>query len=227
MRVMDKDRPSAQRKTSGPEPHSGPDDLAGLGPGGLKLRSIGAAGDYLQGRLLIATPSIGDGRFERTVLLVCVHDDQQAMALVLNRPAPGLKAPALLRRLGISGQVPDGPVLFGGPVERERGYVLHSDDSAASHSTIEVAPGLALTDTREVLDALGDPGRRPRRFLLALGYAGWGAGQLEKEIRQGAWLTCDPDETLVFSRDFDGRWGAAMGKIGVQPERLSAYAGRA
>ena len=224
---MDKDRPSAQSKTSGPEPHAGQDGLAGPGPGGLKLRSMGVAGDYLQGSLLIATPSIGDGRFERTVLLVCVHDDQQAMALVLNRPAPGLKVPALLRRLGFDGDAPNAPVLFGGPVERERGYVLHSDDYAASHSTVDVAPGLALTDTREVLDALGDPGRRPRRFLLALGYAGWGAGQLENEIRQGAWLTCEPDESLVFGRDFDGRWGAAMGKIGVQPERLSAQAGRA
>ena len=224
---MDKDGPSAQSKTGGPEPHGGPDDLAGLEPDALNLRSARAGGDYLQGRLLIATPSIGDGRFERTVLLVCVHDDQQAMALVLNRPAPGLKTPALLRRLGIAGDVPDAPVLFGGPVERERGYVLHSDDYAASHSTLEVAPGLALTDTREVLDALGDPGRRPRRFLLALGYAGWGAGQLETEIRQGAWLTGDPDESLVFGRDFDGRWGAALGKIGVQPERLSAQAGRA
>ena len=224
---MDKDRPSAQSKTRGPEPHAGPDGLAGPGPGGLKLRSMGAAGDYLQGSLLIATPSIGDGRFERTVLLVCVHDDQQAMALVLNRPAAGLKVPALLRRLGFDGDAPNAPVLIGGPVERERGYVLHSDDYTASHSTLDVAPGLALTDTREVLDALGDPGRRPRRFLLALGYAGWGAGQLENEIRQGAWLTCEPDESLVFGRDFDGRWGAAMGKIGVRPERLSAYAGRA
>ncbi len=227
MRFMDKDRPSAEGETGGPEPHGGPEGLAGRDAGGLKLKSLRAAGDYLRGRLLIATPSIGDSRFERTVLLVCVHDEQQAMALVLNRPLPGLKAPALLRRLGIPGEAPDGPVLSGGPVARERGYVLHSDDYAASHSTLAVAPGVALTDTREVLDALGDPQRRPSRFLLALGYAGWGAGQLENEIRQGAWLIGDPDDALVFGRDFDGRWDAALGKIGVQPERLSAYVGRA
>jgi putative transcriptional regulator len=224
---MDKDRPSSEGESGGAEPHGGAEGLAGHDSGGLKLKSLRTGGDYLQGRLLIATPSIGDGRFERTVLLICVHDDQQAMALVLNRPLQGLRAPALLRRLGIAGETPDAPVLFGGPVERERGYVLHSDDYAASHSTLEVAPGIALTDTREVLDALGDPNRRPSRFLLALGYAGWGPGQLENEIRQGAWLTCEPDEALVFGRDFDGRWDAAMGKIGVQPERLSAYAGRA
>jgi putative transcriptional regulator len=134
---------------------------------------------------------------------------------------------ALLKRLGFTGGAPDSPVLFGGPVERERGYVLHTDDYQSPDATLNVAPGLALTDTREVLDALGDRARRPRRFLLALGYAGWAAGQLEQEILQGAWLTCDPDEALVFGRNFDGRWAAALGKLGVQPERLSAQAGRA
>jgi putative transcriptional regulator len=183
---------------------------------------------YLQGQLLIATPVIGDPRFDHTVLLICVHDETQAMALVLNRPLQGLRVPALLRKLGLGAEnVPEGPVLFGGPVERERGYVLHTDDYAASHSTLEVQPGLALTDTREVLDALGDAERRPRRFLLALGYAGWGAGQLESEIRQGAWLTCDADEELVFGPDLDGRWAASLGKLGVRPDRLSAQAGQA
>jgi putative transcriptional regulator len=162
------------------------------------------------------------------VLLICAHDENQAMALVLNKPLTGLKVPGLLRRLGLGGEkVPDAPVLYGGPVERERGYVLHSDDYNASHSTLEVGPGLALTDTREVLDALGDPGRRPRKFLLALGYAGWGAGQLEQEIRQGAWLTCDADEPLVFGRNLAARWDAAMAKLGVRPERLSAQVGHA
>ena len=223
---MDKDRPSAESGSDGQEPHAGPEGRAGLAPESGRARPYRLAGDYLQGRLLISTPSIGDPRFDRTVLLICVHDEQQAMALVLNRPMPGLRVPALLKRLGLGGEgVPDAPVLFGGPVERERGYVLHSDDYCASHSTLSVAPGLALTDTREVLDALGDPQRRPRRFHLALGYAGWGPGQLESEIRQGAWLTCEPDEKLVFGRDHDGRWSAAMAKIGVQPERLSGQVG--
>ena len=225
---MDKDRPSAESGSDGQEPHTGPEGLAGLAPEGGRARLSRIGGDYLQGRLLISTPSIGDPRFERTVLVICVHDEQQAMALVLNRPLPGLRVPALLRRLGLDGEgVPDAPVLFGGPVERERGYVLHSDDYCASHSTLSVAPGLALTDTREVLDALGDPQRRPRKFHLALGYAGWGPGQLENEIRQGAWLTCEPDDKLVFGRDHDGRWSAALAKIGVRPERLSGHVGRA
>jgi len=227
MRFMDKDRPSAEGDTAGLEPPAGHEGLAGVDGGDLRLRPLHPADGYLQGRLLIATPSIGDPRFERTVLLICAHDEQQAMALVLNRPLPGLKAPALLRRLGFAAGAPDAPVFYGGPVERERGYVLHSDDYVASHSSLEVAPGLMLTDTREVLDALGDVQRRPRRFLLALGYAGWGAGQLESEIRHGAWLTCEPDEALVFGRDFDTRWDRALGKIGVRPDRLSSYAGRA
>ena len=225
---MDKDRPSPESESGGQEPPAGPEGLAGLAPESGRAPQSRIGGDYLEGRILIATPSIGDSRFERTVLLICVHDEQQAMALVLNRPLTGLKVPVLLKRLGLGGEgVPQAPVLFGGPVERERGYVLHSDDYCASHSTISVAPGLALTDTREVLDALGDPQRRPRKFLLALGYAGWGPGQLEAEIRHGAWLTCEPDESLVFGRDYDVRWDAALGKIGVQPERLSSQVGRA
>ena len=224
---MNKGRPSSESEPGGPEPPSGPEGLGGLDAERASTFRIQASAGYLQGQLLIATPAIGDPRFERTVLLICVHDETQAMALVLNRQLQGLRVPALLRRLGVDGSAPEAPVLFGGPVERERGYVLHTDDYEATHSTLPVAPGLAVTDTREVLDALGDPRRRPRRFLLALGYAGWSAGQLESEIRQGAWLTCDPDETLVFGRDLAGRWAAALGKLGVQPERLSAQAGRA
>ena len=225
---MDKDRPSVESEAGAQEPHGGHEGLPGLANEAGRDPDARAAGDYLQGRILIATPSIGDSRFDRTVLLVCVHDEHQAMALVLNQAFPGLKVAGLLHRLGVGGEgLPQAPVLYGGPVERERGYVLHSDDYRASQSTLSVAPGVALTDTREVLDALGDPQRRPRQFLLALGYAGWGAGQLESEIRQGAWLTCEADEDLVFSRDLEGRWAAALGKIGVQPERLSSQVGRA
>ncbi len=226
MRVMDKGRPSRERETGSLEPPGGGDGLAGVDPNEPKLTVLGPTEGYLHGQLLIATPSIGDSRFEHTVLMVCEHDETQAMALVVNRPLQGLTAPALLKRLGFSGGAPEGPVFYGGPVERERGYVLHSDDYA-SQSSLEVAPGILLTDTRDVLEALGDPTRRPRRSLLALGYAGWGAGQLEVEIRQGAWLTCDPDESLVFGRNVNARWTAAMGKLGVQPERLSAVVGRA
>ncbi len=225
---MNKDRPSAETKSGGPEPGAGAETLAGLeARRGALPNPSQTAGGFLQGQLLIATPAIGDSRFDRTVLVVCAHDEEQAMALVVNRPMPGLQVASLLRRLGLADDVPDAPVLYGGPVERERGYVLHTDDYRASHSTQSVAPGLALTDTREVLDALGDPQRRPQNYLLALGYAGWGAGQLESEIRQGAWLTCEADEALVFGLAHDELWAAAMDRIGVRPERLSSQTGRA
>src|SRR5665213_3136575 len=133
---MNKDRPSAETQSGGPEPSAGAETPAGLEPeGGARPSPPPAAGHYLQGRLLIATPAIGDSRFDRTVLMVCAHDEDQAMALVINRPMPGLKVPSLLLRLGLGDDdIPDAPVLYGGPVERERGYVLHTDDYRASHS---------------------------------------------------------------------------------------------
>ena len=134
--------------------------------------------DFLEGRLLIAMPGIDDPRFDRAVLMVCVHDDGQAMAITLNRPLDGLTVKSLFGKLGIQTDgAPETAVLFGGPVETVRGYVLHTDDYTTSGSTLRVAPGVSLTDTREVLDALSDAERRPRRFALALGYAGWGAGR--------------------------------------------------
>ena len=184
--------------------------------------------DFLEGRLLIAMPGIDDPRFDRAVLMVCVHDDGQAMAITLNRPLDGLTVKSLFSKLGIQTEgAPETAVLFGGPVETVRGYVLHTDDYTTSGSTLRVAPGVALTDTREVLDALSDADRRPRRFALALGYAGWGAGQLERELQEGVWLACDPDEELLFGDDYEGKWTRALAKIGVTPDRLSTQAGRA
>jgi putative transcriptional regulator len=224
---MDKDRPSPAKADPTPE-------LAGRGGRssaprrGRRPRPVETPTDFLGGRILIAMPGIGDPRFERSVLLICGHDAGHAMAIAVNRPLDGLSVPALLQRMGLGHEgVPDAPVLFGGPVERERGYVLHSDDYQASDSTIQIADGVALTDTREVLDALGDSSRRPRRSLLALGYAGWGPGQLESELREGVWLTCDPDEELLFGRDYASKWAGALAKIGVTPDRLSPQAGRA
>jgi putative transcriptional regulator len=222
---MDKPR-SAPAPADPPPP--GPPGRRPRRRAGAKAGPIEIPSEYLAGRLLIAMPGIGDPRFERSVLLICGHDAGHAMAIAVNRPLDGLSVPGLLERLGLGHEgVPEAPVLFGGPVERERGYVLHSDDYQATGSTVHVAEGVGLTDTREVLDALGDATRRPRRSLLALGYAGWGPGQLESELRQGVWLTCEPDEDLLFGRDFAGKWAGALAKIGVTPERLSPQAGRA
>jgi putative transcriptional regulator len=183
---------------------------------------------FFAGQLLIAMPGILDPRFERSLILVCAHDSEHAMGLAVNRPVEGLTLPELLERLEIKSNIrlPEDLVLIGGPVERERGFVLHTDDYAAGY-TLDVAPGLALTATREVLEAMANRSGAPRRALMALGYAGWGAGQLENEIKENVWLTCEPDEELIFGHDYQRKWAAALVKLGVDPERLGAAAGRA
>ncbi|HEY8003712.1 MAG TPA: YqgE/AlgH family protein [Phenylobacterium sp.] len=185
-------------------------------------------GGFFSGQLLIAMPGISDPRFERAVILICAHDEEHAMGLAVNRPIEGLTVPDLLERLGIASDItlPPDLVLMGGPVERERGFVLHTADYQGEHS-LEVREDLALSASREVLEAMVSHNGHPRRSLLALGYAGWGAGQLENEIKENVWLTCEPDEALVFGADHERKWGQALTKLGVDPERLSAAAGRA
>ena len=183
---------------------------------------------FLSGRMLIAMPGIGDPRFERAVVLVCAHNADHAMGLTVNRPVDGLTVPSLLDRLGVTSNIAlaEDLVLLGGPVENERGFVLHTDDYLSLGSSTAVAPGVALTATREVLEAMASDDQRPRRSILALGYAGWGAGQLEREIKDNVWLVCDPDEALLFSQDYEHKWSMALAKIGVSAGHLSGEAGR-
>jgi len=183
---------------------------------------------FFAGQLLIAMPGITDPRFERALILVCAHDPEHAMGLAVNNPVEGLSVPELLMRLDVKSEIQpsDDLVLMGGPVERERGFVLHTDDYLSEHS-IPVAPGLALTGTRDVLEAMAAGEGHPRRAILALGYAGWGSGQLENEIKDNVWLTCEADEALIFDDDYERKWSRALAKLGVEPERLSTVAGRA
>ncbi len=184
--------------------------------------------EFLTGRLLIAMPGIGDPRFERAVIFLVDHTPDHAFGLAVNRPVEGLSVPDLFERLGIDGADPaGGTVLLGGPVQRERGFVLHTDDYNSEGSTLPVADGIAMTTTREVLEAMADEARRPRQAVLALGYAGLDAGQLERELQDNVWLTCDADEALLFGDDHEHKWSSALAKLGVSAERLSAHAGRA
>ncbi|MFI4936591.1 MAG: YqgE/AlgH family protein [Caulobacterales bacterium] len=184
---------------------------------------------FLTGRLIVAMPGIGDPRFERAVIFLCAHNAEHAMGLTVNRPVEGLSVGSLLKRLGVKSTIeaPDDLVLMGGPVERERGFVLHTDDYASSESSLAVIPGVSLTATREVLEALAGHNSRPRKAVMALGYAGWEAGQLEREIRENTWLICDPDERLIFGDDHEHKWSQALAKIGVSADHLSSQAGRA
>jgi len=183
---------------------------------------------FLSGQMLIAMPGIGDPRFERSLILICAHDDEHAMGIAVNRPVEGLTVPDLLERLEIkvTGELDEDLVLIGGPVEVERGFVLHTDDYRVPHS-LEIDGGLALTTTREVLEAMGSHNMRPRHAILALGYAGWGAGQLEREIRENVWLTVEADEALVFDDDYDTKWTRALAKLRIAPKFLSSEGGRA
>ncbi|MHA6288973.1 YqgE/AlgH family protein [Maricaulis sp. CAU 1757] len=188
----------------------------------------GVNDSFLGGKLLIATPSIGDPRFDRSVILMCDHSADAAMGIVLNKPVEGLRLPDLFEQLGINltAEPPDRAVLLGGPVDRDRGFVLHTPDFAVSDATLPVCEGVSLTATKEVLEAIASP-HPPRRSLLALGYAGWGAGQLEAELAANAWLVCDPDQGLIFDTDNTHMWQGALDLIGVTPEHLSALGGHA
>jgi putative transcriptional regulator len=187
------------------------------------------ASAFLAGRMLIAMPGIGDPRFDRAVILMCAHSVEQAMGITVNRPFEGLPASELFERLGMKSTIRlgDFPVLAGGPLERERGFVIHTDDYSTPESTLAVGDGVSLTATREILEAMGDEARRPRCAALALGCASWGSGQLEEELKENVWLACDADEALIFDDDHETKWARALAKLGVAPERLSMQAGRA
>lgn len=182
----------------------------------------------LGGSILIAMPGLGDPRFEKSVILICAYGPDGAMGLILNKPSQDLDFPELLEHLSI----PYGPqgrdirVHFGGPVERGRGFVLHSNEYCAAIGTMAVEGGLAMTATLDILQDLAQGGG-PRQALLALGYAGWGPGQLEGEIARNDWLTATPPEGLVFNPDDGGKWSMALRAMGIDPLLLSSMAGRA
>jgi putative transcriptional regulator len=182
----------------------------------------------LDGKLLIAMPGMGDPRFEKSVILICAHSPEGAMGLIINRPALDLTFANLLDQLSIP-RAPEGRdirIHSGGPVERGRGFVLHSPDYAGGPATMRIGSDYGMTATLDILEALAR-GDGPSRALLALGYSGWGPGQLEDEIRANGWLITDAAEDLVFSPDDAGKWVGALRAMGIDPLMLSAAAGRA
>jgi putative transcriptional regulator len=195
----------------------------------------GAALGYLDGQLLIAMPGMTDERFSRTVIYLCAHSAEGAMGIVLNKPAPDLRLPDLLVQLDIVSetdairmplQVERMQVLMGGPVETSRGFVLHSPDYFVEQSTLSIDSEICLTATVDILRAIAR-GRGPRNAMLALGYAGWGAGQLESEIQRNGWLNCPADPDVVFDFSVEDKYERAMKVLGVDPAMLSSSAGHA
>ncbi|HJN23753.1 MAG TPA: YqgE/AlgH family protein [Rhodospirillales bacterium] len=183
--------------------------------------------NYLSGQLLIAMPGLQDPRFAKTVIFLCAHNADGAMGLVINREIDSISFPDLLEQLDIepSDDVELIKVHFGGPVDSGRGFVLHSPDYVQD-TTMVVDAEVALTATIDVLKAIAG-GSGPRRRLLALGYAGWGPGQLDTEIKANGWLHVTADDDLVFGADLEGKWEQAMGKLGIDPRMLSDEAGHA
>lgn len=190
---------------------------------------------YLDGQFLIAMPGMTDERFARSVIYLCAHSADGAMGIVVNKPVADLTMPDLLVQLDIAPEaeairlrerVGHVPVLMGGPVDAKRGFVLHSDDFHIDQSTLMIDEGICLTATVEILRALAD-GKGPASAVLALGYAGWQAGQLEDEILANGWLNCPADPALIFETAVEARYDMALRSNGIDPLMLSATAGRA
>lgn len=182
----------------------------------------------LTGKLLIAMPGMGDPRFEYAVVMLCAHSGEGAMGLIINKQVPELSLDDLLEQLEISsgsGSAGRG-VHFGGPVEGGRGFVLHSTDYEGHQATMQISDAFGMTATKDILVEIAD-GRGPRDVLTALGYAGWGPGQLESELKQNAWLTADAETAIVFDADDSAKWKKALKTLGIDPLMLSGEGGRA
>jgi putative transcriptional regulator len=194
----------------------------------------GGGKGFLDGQMLIATPTMQDDRFARSVIYVCAHSSEGAMGIVVNQPAANISFADLLVKLDVvpaeAIKLPHGAdgvkVLKGGPVETERGFVLHSADFFIENSTLPIDNGICLTATLDILKAIAQ-GTGPASAVLALGYAGWAPGQLENEMQANGWLHCSADTDLIFGVDIEKKYDLAMKKIGIQPGMLSSEVGHA
>jgi putative transcriptional regulator len=199
-----------------------------MGQKGIKPKD---ADGYLTGKLLIAMPKMSDPRFYRSVIFICAHDKNGAMGLVINNEMPGVEFDQLLRQLDIASDIKidleplQMPVMNGGPVENARGFLLHSADFKQV-DTITIDTFFSVSGTIDALKQVAK-GQGPQHMLFALGYAGWGAGQMEREIQENAWLVVDADPALIFQATSDEKWDMAVQKLGINPAMLTGEAGRA
>ena len=199
----------------------------------LRSKRNAAPSGFLDDQFLIAMPGMRDDRFARSVIYVCAHSEEGAMGIIINQ-AQQLRFPDLLVQLGIVDEkqairlpapARDLLVRNGGPVDRSRGFVLHSDDYVVE-SSLPVSEDICLTATVDILRAIS-AGSGPRQALMALGYSGWGAGQLEQEIVENGWLTCPADPDLLFDGDIDRKYDRVLASLGIDLAHLSLAAGHA
>ncbi len=183
--------------------------------------------DSLKGKLLVAMPTMGDVRFHHAVILICSHDKNGAMGLVLNNPLTGLSFDHMIEHLKIKAADIENlkkiEVLGGGPVETARGFVVHKNDYA-SKETIEISDDMSITGTLDVLKEIIN-GDGPKPFLFVLGYAGWTAGQIESELSENSWLVVTPDHALIYDVKPAQKWRMALAKMGIEPGFLSVDVG--
>src|SRR5689334_8891084 len=207
-------RGDGEGPTPGPDPDVPSAEPGAVGkPAKSKPRKTSKRG-YLDGQMLIAMPSMGDDRFARSVIYICAHSSEGAMGIIVNQPAPHINFRDLLVQLEVLASEdpielpPDATkvrVLNGGPVDTRRGFVLHSSDYFIENSTLPIDEGICLTATLDILKAIAK-GDGPQSAVLALGYAGWAAGQLENEINQNGWLHCAADRELIFGLNMKGKY---------------------
>lgn len=182
---------------------------------------------YLTDQFLIAMPAMGDPNFDHTVTYICEHTDDGALGLVINRPT-GMSLSEVFGQMDLQlldQELADAPVLQGGPVQPERGFVIH-DPGHSWGSTLPVSDSIQITTSRDVLEAMAR-GDGPERALVALGYAGWGAGQLESEMAANAWLSVPANHDIIFTIPFEERWRAAAALIGIDIDQISSDVGHA
>jgi len=183
---------------------------------------------YFVGQLLVAMPGMGDSRFDRAVIYMCAHSDEGALGLVVNQLVDHIDFPDLLEQLNIETETPERQIRvhFGGPVETGRGFVLHSADYTQD-STLQVNEQVGLTASVGILEAIAQGSPTPRHSLLALGYAGWGPGQLDDEVQANAWLQVPADDAIIFDGELDTKWSRAVAALGIDVSFLSGDAGHA
>ncbi len=182
--------------------------------------------NYLNNQFLIAMPNLTDTNFSHTISYLCQHNQEGALAIVINRPS-GMKLGHILEQMGIdssSQKTNDTPVFVGGPVQQERGFIIHSKDSTTWDSSISISDTTSLTSSRDILEAIAEE-KGPDQYLIALGYAGWGEGQLEAEIINNAWLNTPYKEDILYKTPIEQRWGSAANEIGIDISQLTAPAG--
>ena len=185
-----------------------------------------AVPQFLAGQMLLALPGMGDPRFDHAVIMLCAHDEDGALGVGIGHVRPGLTFRGLMKQLDLDpGVAPAAPVHHGGPVEPGRGFILHSTDWSGQDS-VDIAGRMMLTGTIDVLKAIAE-GRGPSRWVASLGYAGWGAGQLDEEMQHHGWVTAPANETVLYDTPAVNRWAEAFNGMGVDPRLLSTETGAA